>query len=103
MGKLKSRHRVTSIDSRHGRTIVTVETEAEGMLQSRDGKRPYSGELKHGKIQTQGVQDEGPRAVVGGTGEFRNVRGEATGADLSEFPFFTITFKLIGARNKHHH
>jgi hypothetical protein len=37
---------VTSIDSRHGRTIVTVETEAEGMLQSREGERPYSGELK---------------------------------------------------------
>jgi len=46
VGKLKSRHRVTSIDSRHGRTIVTVETEAEGMLQSRDGDRAYSGELK---------------------------------------------------------
>ena len=52
-----------------------------------------------GKIQTQGVEDEGPRAVVGGTGKFRNVRGEATGADLSAFPFFTITFKLIGAKN----
>jgi len=53
-----------------------------------------------GKIQVQGVEDEGPRAVTGGTGQFRNVRGEMTGADLSEFPDFTVTFKLIGARKK---
>ena len=52
-----------------------------------------------GKIQVQGVEDEGPRAVTGGTGEFRNVRGEMTGADLSNFPDFTVTFKLIGAMN----
>lgn len=38
-----------------------------------------------GKIQVQGVEDAGPRAVVGGTGKFRNVRGEATGFDLSQF------------------
>ena len=57
-----------------------------------------------GKIQVQGIEDEGPRAVVGGTGDFRNVRGEATGFDLSEFGDsgeFIATFKLIGAkRNK---
>ena len=53
-----------------------------------------------GKIQVQGVEDEGPRAVTGGTGEFRNVRGEMTGADLGSFPDFTVTFKLIGAKNK---
>lgn len=52
-----------------------------------------------GKIQVQGVEDQGPRAVTGGTGEFRNVRGEMTGADLSGFPDFTVTFKLIGAKN----
>ncbi len=52
-----------------------------------------------GKIQVQGVEDEGPRAVTGGTGEFRNVRGEMTGADLSAFPDFTVTFKLIATRN----
>ena len=52
-----------------------------------------------GKIQVQGVEDEGPRAVTGGTGDFRNVRGEMTGADLSAFPDFTVTFKLIGAKN----
>ncbi|MCH7869634.1 MAG: hypothetical protein IH881_18215 [Myxococcales bacterium] len=53
-----------------------------------------------GKIQVQGVEDEGPRAVTGGTGEFRNVRGEATGFDLSTFLTngdFIATFKLIGA------
>ncbi len=52
-----------------------------------------------GKIQVQGVEDDGPRAVTGGTGDFRNVRGQMTGADLSAFPDFTVTFKLIGARN----
>jgi hypothetical protein len=49
-----------------------------------------------GKIQVQGVEDEGPRAVTGGTGEFRNTRGEMTGADLSAFPAFTVNFSLIG-------
>ncbi len=43
---LKSHHRITSIESRHGRTIVTVETEAEAMLHSREGEKPYSGELQ---------------------------------------------------------
>ncbi len=55
-----------------------------------------------GKIQTQGLEDEGPRAVVGGTGNFRNVRGEATSVDLSSFMAigeFVATFDLIGARN----
>ncbi len=55
-----------------------------------------------GKIQVQGVEDDGPRAIVGGTGDFRNVRGEATGFDLSEFLApnfngeFIATFQLIG-------
>ena len=52
-----------------------------------------------GKIQVQGVEDGGPRAVTGGTGDFRNVRGEATGFDFSDFVVdseFTGTFKLIG-------
>ena len=50
-----------------------------------------------GKIQVQGVEDEGPRAVTGGTGDFKDVRGEATGFDLSNFVSngeFTGTFKL---------
>jgi hypothetical protein len=51
-----------------------------------------------GKIQVQGVEDEGPRAVTGGTGDFLNVRGEMTGADLSNFPDFRVTFRLLGAR-----
>ena len=53
-----------------------------------------------GKIQVQGVEDDGPRAIVGGTGEFRNVRGEITGADLSGFPFFTVAIKLTGSKSK---
>lgn len=55
-----------------------------------------------GKIQVQGLEDDGPRAVVGGTGDFRNVRGEATGFDFSEFLSngeFIATFKLKGARD----
>ncbi len=54
-----------------------------------------------GKIQLQGVEDGGPRAVVGGTGDFRNVRGEATGFNLSDLfagGEFIATFKLIGAK-----
>ena len=52
-----------------------------------------------GKIQVQGIEDEGPRAVTGGTGEFNNVRGEMTGADLGSFPMFDVTFKLLGAKS----
>lgn len=51
-----------------------------------------------GKIQLAGVEDGGPRAIVGGTGEFRNVRGEVTGVVLD--PFFTATFRLIGAKGE---
>ncbi len=55
-----------------------------------------------GKIQTQGVEAFGTdseRAVVGGTGDFRNVRGEVTGVDLTIPPStgtgeFVATFKL---------
>lgn len=50
-----------------------------------------------GKIQLQGVEDNGPRAVVGGTGDFRNVRGEAQ----VEFTAsgFTAAFRLKGAKS----
>ena len=59
-----------------------------------------------GKIQTQGVEAFGAdseRAVVGGTGDFRNVRGEVTGVNLTIPPSagvgeFIATFKLIGAK-----
>ncbi len=49
-----------------------------------------------GKIQTQGIENDGARAVVGGTGDFRNVRGEAE----VEFTAsgFTASFRLIGAK-----
>ena len=50
-----------------------------------------------GKIQVQGVEDEGNRAVTGGTGKFRDVRGQATSFDFSEFfdtGRFIATFKL---------
>ena len=56
-----------------------------------------------GKILVLGLEDEGPRAVVGGTGEFRRVRGQATGFDLSQFMSdgeFTGTFELERVRQK---
>ena len=59
-----------------------------------------------GKIQVQGVEDDGPRAVTGGTGKFRNVSGEATGFDFSEFPDtgrFLVTFDLKGVKHKRDH
>ena len=49
-----------------------------------------------GKIILTGVEDEGPRAITGGTGRFRNARGEAVGIDLSNFPVFPVTFDLAG-------
>ncbi len=59
-----------------------------------------------GKFQVQGVEDGGPRAVTGGTGEFRSVRGEATGFDFSNFLSdgeFTGTFELVtDGRDSHH-
>ena len=51
-----------------------------------------------GKIIVSGIEDEGPRAVVGGTGAFSNVRGEASFDELfADFPDFTATFSLTGA------
>jgi len=50
-----------------------------------------------GKLQVQGVEDNGPRAVTGGTGDFRNVRGEGE-FDITGFPVFTVSFKLQGAK-----
>jgi hypothetical protein len=50
-----------------------------------------------GKIILTGVEDEGPRAITGGTGDFRNARGQATGIDLSNFPVFPVNFDLVGA------
>lgn len=50
-----------------------------------------------GKIILAGIEDEGPRAIVGGTGDFKEVRGEATGIDFSGLPLFTVTFNLLEA------
>ncbi len=49
-----------------------------------------------GKLQLQGAEDGGPRAITGGTGQFRNARGEATGFEFFE-GYFEGTFKIIGA------
>ena len=53
-----------------------------------------------GKIILTGVEDNSPRAITGGTGDFKNVRGQATGIDLSNFPVFPVTFELIGAGHR---
>ena len=50
-----------------------------------------------GKIILTGVEDSGPRAITGGTGEFRNLRGEADNFTLATFPVFDVTFHLIGS------
>jgi len=45
-GRLTSRHQVLSIDTLHGKTLVNVATESEGVLESAEGERAYAGELK---------------------------------------------------------
>jgi len=50
-----------------------------------------------GKLQLQGAEDDGPRAINGGTGQFRNVRGEGTGFEFFGDGSFQGTFNLIGA------
>jgi len=45
-GRLTSHHRVSAIENRHGRTIVTVDTESEAMIRSSEGTVAYSGSLK---------------------------------------------------------
>ena len=51
-----------------------------------------------GKIVAVGVEDPGPRAVTGGTGDFRNVRGQIRSTDFSAFPEFVVRFNLTGTR-----
>ncbi len=57
-----------------------------------------------GKIIIAGVEGDAPRAVTGGTGDFRNARGEGfpsggPGEDASlPGDVFTIDFNLTGAR-----
>ena len=55
--------------------------------------------FERGKIQTQGVEDFGEgssRAVVGGTGDFANVRGQATNVEFIN-GIFRIRFSLTGS------
>ena len=47
-----------------------------------------------GKIQVQGVEDEGHRAVTGGTRKYKNVSGQATAFDFSVADEFIATFRL---------
>ncbi len=49
-----------------------------------------------GAIMTQG-QEGGLLAVVGGTDDFRNARGEGDQVFNAGFTAFTITFNLVGA------
>ena len=57
-----------------------------------------------GKILIAGVESDAPRAVTGGTGHFRNARGQGI-PDIVIFDFlgnpggkFRISFNLTGAR-----
>jgi hypothetical protein len=49
-----------------------------------------------GKLLLSGAEDAGPRAITGGTGQFRNVRGQATGFEFFDGSF-VATFELLGA------
>ncbi len=51
-----------------------------------------------GKIVAAGVEDGGPRAVTGGTGDFRNVRGQIRSTDFSNIPEFLVILNLTGTR-----
>ena len=51
-----------------------------------------------GKILADGAENAGPRAMTGGTGDFRYARGQITGTDFSSFDTtgeFVVTFALI--------
>lgn len=51
-----------------------------------------------GKIATQGLEDESPRAVTGGTGDFRLARGQAMARFFPDDPegvSFAITFRVV--------
>ncbi len=60
-----------------------------------------------GKIQVQGVEafgDDSARAITGGTGKFRKIRGEVTGVELTIPPStgtgeFVANFRLTDSRN----
>jgi hypothetical protein len=56
---------------------------------------------RRGKIEVQGVGGDGPQAITGGTGRFRNVRGEVSGINpcIVTHPISVVTVKvrLIGA------
>lgn len=52
-----------------------------------------------GKIILGGIEDGGLRAIIGGTGDFRNVRGQAAFdfSSLNTDSSFLASFQLIGA------
>ena len=52
-----------------------------------------------GKIIVGGVEDSGPRPILGGSGRYKFVRGEATEVDFANFPpEFSITLKFTTKR-----
>ncbi len=53
-----------------------------------------------GAIMTQGGPEGFPLAVVGGTGDFRNVRGEAVQVFTGDGFNFIITFNLKGVEDE---
>ena len=76
-----------------------------GWMPAAGGPVPVSQEFVidgRGAISVQGIEDFGEtfvnRSVVGGTHEFRNVRGEMTSATVPVAGEFVVTFKLLGAK-----
>jgi hypothetical protein len=45
-GRVTSQHRVLSIEQEHGKTLINVATESQGVLESAEGERSYTGQLK---------------------------------------------------------
>ncbi|MEE8491935.1 MAG: hypothetical protein V3S60_09845 [Acidimicrobiia bacterium] len=76
-----------------------------GYLRAADGLGVVNQEFDlngRGKILIAGVESDAPRAVTGGTGNFRNARGQGN-PDVELFDFnnsgkFRIAFNLTGAK-----
>ena len=78
-----------------------------GWIRSPDGLGVVNQEFDidgRGKILISGVETDAPRAVSGGTGDFRKARGEGI-PDIAIFDFnnsgqFRIAFSLTSARGR---
>ncbi len=79
-----------------------------GFIREADGQAVVNQEFAidgRGKILIAGVESDAPRAVIGGTGDFANARGEGILVDFDpdfgldpSHDTFTIAFRLTGAK-----